>query len=161
MTAAPLESVPFSELLRQPAETTDRLTRTRAVRLRRRDAADLVLMSAERAEAEAEVIDVTSRLLAGVARRDPRLLREVLPNALPWVRFLPVADIDAMAAELVSVTEAAAAIGNTAAVSQLLVEWRRTAEIHADPDLHRALTTQTLDDFGAVPRPEDSERGSR
>src|SRR5215468_3042720 len=116
-TAAPLESVPFSELLRQPAETTDRLTRARAVRLRRRDAADLVLMSAERAEAEAEVIDVTSRLLAGVARRDPGLLREVLPNALPWVRFLPAADIDVMAAELVSTTEAAAAIGNTAAVS--------------------------------------------
>jgi len=38
--------VPFSELLRQPAETTNRLTRARAVRLRRRDAADLVLMFA-------------------------------------------------------------------------------------------------------------------
>ncbi|WP_433079375.1 hypothetical protein ACQP1P_39995 [Dactylosporangium sp. CA-052675] len=155
MTAAPLESVPFSELLRQPAETTDRLTRTRAVRLRRRDAADLVLMSAERAEAEAEVIDVTSRLLAGVARREPGLLREVLPNALPWVRFLPATDIDDMAAELVSTTEAAAAIGNTAAVSQCLVEWRHTAEIHADPDLYRALTTQPLDDFGPVTRPEE------
>src|SRR5690349_19452944 len=111
-------------------------------------------MSAERAEAEAEVIDVTSRLLAGVARRDPQLLREVLPNALPWVRFLPAADIDAMAAEFVSTTEAAAAIGNTAAVSQLLVEWRHTAEVHADPDLYRALTAQPLDDFGPVTRPE-------
>ncbi|MGI5236985.1 hypothetical protein [Dactylosporangium sp. CA-139066] len=111
-------------------------------------------MSAERADAEAEVIDVTSRLLAGVARRDPQLLREVLPNALPWVRFLPVADIDVMAAEFVSTTEAAAAIGNTAAVSQLLVEWRHTAEVHADPDLYRTLTAQPLDDFGPVMRPE-------
>jgi hypothetical protein len=150
-----LESVPFSELLRQPVETTDRLTRARAVRLRRRDAADLVLMSAERAEAEAEVIDMTSRLLAGVARRDPGVVREVLPTALPWVRFLPAADIDAMADELVSTTEAAAAIGNTAAVSQMLIEWRHTAEIHADPDLHRALTAQPLDDFGPVPRPAE------
>jgi len=153
MTAAPLESVPFSELLRQPVETADRLTRTWAVRLRRRDAADLVLMSAERAEAEADVLDLTSRLLAGVARRDPGLLREVLPTALPWVRFLPAVDIEAMADELVSTTEAAAAIGNTAAVSQMLIEWRHTAEIHADPDLHRVLTTQPLGDFGAVPRP--------
>src|SRR3954464_1393694 len=112
MTAAPLESVPFSELLRQPVETADRLFRVRAVRLRRRDAADLVLMSADRAEAEAEVLDMASRLLAGVARHDPGLVREVLPDALPWVRFLPVADIDAMADELVSTTEAAAAIGN-------------------------------------------------
>jgi hypothetical protein len=154
MSAAPLESVPFSELLRQPAETTERLTRARAVRLRRRDAADLVLMSAERAEAEAEVIDVTSRLLAGVARRDPGLLRELLPNALPWVRFLPAADVDAMATEFVSTTEAAAALGSTAAVSRLLIEWRHTAEIHADPDLYRALTTQPLEDFGPVHRPE-------
>ena len=154
MTAAPLESVPFSELLRQPVETAERLTRTRAVRLRRRDAADLVLMSADRADAEAEVIDITSRLLAGVARRDPGLVREVLPTALPWVRFLPAADIDAMAGELVATTEAAAAIGNTAAVSQLLIEWRHTAEIHADPDLHRALT-QPLDNFGPVPRPTE------
>ncbi|MEV0128161.1 hypothetical protein AB0H83_06775 [Dactylosporangium sp. NPDC050688] len=40
-------------------------------------------------------------------------------------------------------------------MSQLLVEWRHTAEIHADPDLHRALTTQPLDDFGPVPRPAE------
>jgi hypothetical protein len=153
VTASPSESVPFSELLRQPAETTHRLTRARAVRLRRRDAADLVLMFADRADAEAEVTDVTARLLAGVARRDPALLREVLPSALPWVRFLPSADRDVMADEFVATTEAATAVGNTAAVSQLLVEWRHTAEIHADPDLHRALTTQPLADFGPVPRP--------
>lgn len=153
--SAPLESVPFSELLRQPVETTDRLTRTRAVRLRRRDAADLVLMSADRAEAEAEIIDITARLLAGIAHRDPDLVRDVLPTALPWVRFLPPADLNAMADEFVATTESAAAIGNTAAVSQLLTEWRHTAEVHADPDLHRALTTQPLADFGPVPRPEE------
>jgi hypothetical protein len=148
--------VPFSELLRQPLETTDRLTRTRAVRLRRRDAADLVLMAADRAEAEAEVIDVTARLLAGIARRDPGLVREVLPTALPWVRFLPAADVNAMADEFVATTEAAASIGNTAAVAQLLIEWRHTAEVHADPDLHRALTEQPLADFGPVSRPADA-----
>ncbi len=155
MTAAPLESVPFSELLRQPVETADRLARIRALRLRRRDAADLVLMSADRAEAEAEVIDVTARLLAGIARRDAGLLREVLPTALPWVRFLPDADIDIMVDEFVTTTEAAAAIGNTAPVSQLLIEWRHTAEVHIDPDLHRALTSQPLGDFGPVPRPAE------
>jgi hypothetical protein len=145
--------VPFSELLRQPAETADRLTRTRAVRLRRRDAADLVLMSAERAEAEGEVVDLTARLLSGVARRDPGLVRDVLPTVLPWVRFLPATDADLMAEEFLAVAEAAASIGNTAAISQFLVEWRHTAEVHADPDLHRALTSQPLHDAGAVPHP--------
>ena len=110
-------------------------------------------MSADRADAEAEVIDVTARLLAGIARRDPDLLREVLPTAMPWVRFLPVADRDLMAEQFVETTEAATAIGNTAAVSQLLIEWRHTAEVFADPDLHRALTGQPVADFGPVPRP--------
>lgn len=54
-------------------------------------------------------------------RREPDLLREVLPGALPWMRCLPAADLDAMAAEPIATTEAAA-------VSQLLVEWRHAAE---------------------------------
>ena len=155
MTAVPLESVPFSELLRQPGETTGRLNRSRAVRLRRRDAVDLVLMTADRAEAEAEVVDMTARMLALIARRDPGIVREMLPTALPWVRFLPAVDLDIMAGEFVSTTEAAAAIGNTAPVTQLLIEWRHTAEIYADPFLFWSLTTQPLADFGAVPRPTD------
>ncbi|MEU5963563.1 hypothetical protein ABZ777_20355 [Micromonospora parva] len=142
----PLESVPFSELLRQPAETAERLSRARAVRLRRRDAADLVLMSADRAAAEGEVVDLTARLLASVVRRDPTLVREVLPTVLPWVRFLPPEDREQMTAEFVETAEAAASVGNTAAVSQLLTEWRNSADIHADPDLHRVLAAPSSDD---------------
>lgn len=153
MSSAPLESVPFSDLLRQPVETTDRLATARAVRLRRRDAADLVLMSAERADAEGEVIDLTSRLLVSIVRRDPGALRETLPTVLPWARFLPASDIDQLVTEFVGTVEAAASLGNIAPVSQLLTEWRHTAEVHADPDLYRALTSRALGDFGPVPRP--------
>ncbi|WP_422737470.1 hypothetical protein ACN263_29480 [Micromonospora sp. WMMD729] len=145
--------MPFSELLRQPAETAERLSHARAVRLRRRDAADLVLMSADRATAEGEVVDLTARLLASVVRRDPTLVREALPTVLPWVRFLPPEDREQMATEFLEVAEAAAAVGNTAAISQLLTEWRHSAEVHADPDLHRVLAAPGSDDFGAVPRP--------
>lgn len=151
----PLESVPFSELLRHPVETAERLSRARAVRLRRRDAADLVLMSAERAAAEGEVVDLTARLLASLVRRSPELVREALPTVLPWVRFLPLRDAEQMAAEFVATVEASAAVGNTAAVSQLLTEWRHTAEVHADPDLHRILAAPSADDFGPVARPAD------
>lgn len=152
----PLESVPFSELLRQPTETAERLARTRAVRLRRRDAADLVLMSADRAEAEGEVIDITARLLATVVQRSgPELVAEVLPNVMPWVRLLPAEDVPVMVTEFIATVEAAGSVGNMAPVSQVLTEWRHTAEVYADPDLHRALTAQPLGDFGAVTRPEN------
>jgi hypothetical protein len=156
MTSVPLESVPFSELLRQPVETAERLTRTRAVRLRRRDAVDLVLMSADRAEAESEVIDITARLLATIVGRDPGLVATALPTVVPWVRFLPAEDVTTLVAEFIDTVEAAGMLGNTAPVSQLLTEWRHTAEIYADPELYRALTARTLGDFGAVPRPADA-----
>ena len=155
MSALPTESVPFSELLRSPTETADRLIRARVVRLRRRDAADLVLMSAERADAEGEVIEVAARLMAGVAHRAPALVGEVLPAVLPWTRFLPPDDLAQFAEEFVAVAEAAGMVGNMAPVSQLLLEWRHTAEIHADPVLYEALTSRPLGDYGAVPRPVD------
>jgi hypothetical protein len=153
MAATPMESVPFSELLRRPTETAERLTQVRGVRLNRRDAADLVLMSADRADAEGEVVDLTARLLSGVARRDPDLMREVLLTALPWSRFLPAHEVDTMVGEFIATAQAATSVGNLAPVSQLLIEWRHTAEVHADPDLYRALTSTPLGDFGAVPRP--------
>jgi hypothetical protein len=153
MTTSPLESVPFSELLRQPTETADRTSRARAVRLRRRDAADLVLMSADRADAEGQVVDITARILAALSRQNPELVREVLPTVLPWIRFLPAQDVDQLADEFVSTAEAAASMGNTAAISQLLAEWQHTAEVHADPDLYHSLVSQPTGDFGVVPRP--------
>lgn len=160
MSGVSLESVPFSELLRQPAETAERLARTRAVRLRRRDAADLVLMSADRAESESEVIDITTRLLARVVSRSPDLVADLLPTVVPWVRFLPAGDVALMVAEFIATVEAAGSVGNLAPVSQVLTEWRHTAEVHADPDLYRALTTQPLGDFGVVPRPEIKVAGT-
>ncbi|MDT5031906.1 MAG: hypothetical protein QOC94_2077, partial [Actinoplanes sp.] len=53
----------------------------RAVRFHRRHAADLVLISAERAYAEAELVEVASQLLAQLVRVSPDLVNQVLPMA--------------------------------------------------------------------------------
>ena len=53
---------------------------------------------------------------------------------MSWVRQLPPED--------------------RASFAQLVTEWRNTAEIHADPDLVKALTGPPHGDFGPVPRPE-------
>ncbi|MEU8925043.1 hypothetical protein AB0D10_29590 [Kitasatospora sp. NPDC048545] len=94
MTATIAETHPIRELLHHPAATTRRLDAVRALRLRRRDAGDLVLMRIDRMESDAAVVDFTSRLLAGLMRADNiDALREALPEALPWVTFLPDEDI--------------------------------------------------------------------
>lgn len=158
VVTAPLDEVPFTELIQQPTRTTNRLAHIRALRLRRRDADDLVLMSAERARREGEVVDLTARLLASLLRQDggPELVRQALPMALPWTRFLPAVALDEFVTEFADVAAAAHVVTNTAPLTQLLIEWRHTAEVYADPDLHAVLARGVTGDFGSVVPPEDA-----
>lgn len=154
MTSA-YEDVPFSELLHHPAATARRLDTVRALRLRRRDAGDLALIRADQLEQDSTVVDFTARLLAGLVRTEnTAALRQVLPDALPWSVFLPEADVEAMLGELVDTARGAAALENLAPVALLLVQWRHTAEIHADPALLALLTREPEADLGPVPVPE-------
>lgn len=150
------DEVPFTELLREPSATAGRLAETRRLRLRRRDAEDLVLQSAERAAREDEVIDLSARLLAGLVHETggALILRRLLSQTLPWVRFLPADAVAEFAEEVVATLQAAVSLDNLWPVSQLLVEWRHTAEIYADPALHMAAHRVLGDDDGPVPRPE-------
>ncbi|MDT0308142.1 hypothetical protein RM780_14385 [Streptomyces sp. DSM 44917] len=155
----PSEELPFTEFIQRPTAATGRLSSVRALRLRRRDADDLVVMRAERADREGEVVDFTARLLVSLLHREggAGLVESVLPEVLPWVRFLPDADIGVFAAELAEIAFAAAALGNTGPVAQLLVEWQHTAEVHADPELHAWLSRPSGQDYGPALPPEDGQ----
>jgi hypothetical protein len=146
------EDLPFTEFIQRPTAATGRLATVRALRLRRRDADDLVVMSAARAEREREVIELTARLLSSLTLHPGghALLQELLPEVLPWARFLPAADRHLLVREFIDVTEAAASVDNVSPIAQLLVEWRHTAEVHADPELHALLSTPRGEDYGPV-----------
>jgi hypothetical protein len=75
---------------------------------------------------------------------------EVLPDAFPWVRFLPEPDRLAFAVELVDTMRAADSVGDDASTAQLLIAWQHTAEVHSDPDLLAALTRDHSEDCGPV-----------
>ncbi|WP_327676152.1 hypothetical protein [Kitasatospora sp. NBC_00458] len=153
MTAA-YEDVPFSELLHRPAATTGRLDAVRALRLRRRDAGDLALMRVDQLEQDATVVDFTSRLLTGLVRTgNSAALRAAIPEALPWVTFLPEEDVDLLLTELVDVTRGAVALDNLAPIALLLAQWRHSAEVYADPALHALLVREPDGDLGPVPPP--------
>lgn len=132
--------IPFSELVQKPTDTVTRLTRTRGqtLRLRRRDAEDLTLTTATRAEQEHTVVSATTRIFVALMQHDEAarsLLIEAVPEAFPWVRFLPVQDVRAFVVELVETLHAADALDNPAPVVQVIAAWQHTAEVHADPDL--------------------------
>jgi hypothetical protein len=76
-------------------------------------------------------------------------LAEILPQAFPWIRFLPDHDRVTFAREFVELTET----GDATALLQLITAWRHTAEIHADPELLATLSSETVDDFGVVTAP--------
>ena len=129
----------------------------RALRLRRRDAGDLALMPIEQLERDGTVVGFASRLLAGLLRSgNAAAVRQVLPEALPWVAFLPEDDVSAFVAELAAVARGAADLDNFAPVAVLLAQWRHTAEICADPALRELITREPEGDPGSVPAPEPS-----
>lgn len=149
--------IPFSELVQKPTDTVARLTATRrqTLRLRRRDAEDLTLTTASRAEQEHTVVSATTRMFVALMKHDEAarsLLVDVVPEAFPWVRFLPTQDVRAFVLELVETLRSADALDNPAPVVQVIAAWQHTAEVHADPDL--AARIHLLEgDLGPVPAP--------
>ncbi|GAA0641217.1 hypothetical protein GCM10009601_34130 [Streptomyces thermospinosisporus] len=149
-------AVNFSELVNKNKKTLARLKETPRLLLHRRDGEDLVLTTAARAEQDQTVVSAATRMLAAIARREPgsmELLLDLLPDAFPWVRFLPESDLHAFAVELVDTMRAADSVGNSAAVAQLLIAWQHTAEVHSDPELLAALTRDHDEDYGPAPDP--------
>ncbi|WP_217397060.1 hypothetical protein [Catellatospora tritici] len=148
------EDLPFSEFLHRPGAAAKRLNVVRALRLRRRDDVDLALMRVDQMERDGVVVDFTARLLASLVRSQPLdVVRLALGEALPWTTFLPEVDLDQLLAELVSVTQGAASLGNLSPVAVLLEQWRHTAEVYADPVLLEIIQREPDGDLGQVPAP--------
>ncbi len=105
--------------------------------------------------AEAQVVDFTARLLAGlIGQLGAEAVRAALPSAVPWVTFLPESDREAFLAELVAVANGAAALENLAPLAILLTQWRHSAELYADPALLDLVTRDPEADLGPVPPPD-------
>ena len=142
----------FSDLLRHPKEVTSDIENN-DVLLRRRDEPDLRLSRADREAERADAFRALARALRNVAAHHPAALGEAVADAFPWVEFLPVRDRGLFAEEFARTVEAAAAVDNYAPLSQLLREWRDTAEVHADPRLARRLRRPITASGEMIPAP--------
>lgn len=129
---------PFSDLLRRPKEVTDDVE-DGDVLLRRRDQPDLRLTRADRETTRAETFTAIGRALRNLATHSPAALNDALGDAFPWIEFLPARDRRLFLDEFSRVVTAAATVDNYDSLSQLVREWRATAEVHADPKLARRL----------------------
>ncbi|MBV8162620.1 MAG: hypothetical protein JO265_17010 [Acidimicrobiia bacterium] len=130
---------PFSDLLRHPKEVTSDVE-DGDVLLRRRDEPDLRLSRADRETERAEAFGALARTFRNLAAHNAAALDDALDDAFAWLEFLPKTDRRSFVDEFARVVTAAAALDNYAPLSQLLREWRATAEVHADPKLAQRLS---------------------
>jgi hypothetical protein len=142
----------ISDLLQRPTATLAGLKgRASRLLLHRRDGEDLVVTTASRYAQEHEVVTAASKVFRYLARTDPEAAAELMLEVFPWVQFLPADDGQMFVAEFVKVLHASGDLDNFAPVWQLIVEWRHTAEVFADPELLAVIGSEG-EDCGPVPR---------
>ncbi|OLR95573.1 DUF6247 family protein [Actinokineospora bangkokensis] len=145
--------VQWSELQRDP-KSVAALADQGEVLVRRRDGAPLLLAREDRVRAAAAGSVAAARGLRTVLEHLPaEVLAEVLAEEFAWVRFLPPDDRADFAKDYATMFRACAEVGLWSPLNQVLLEWRDTAAIHADPELRAQLSRPVDDDFGAVPDP--------
>ncbi len=128
----------FSDLLRHPIDVAGDVEEA-DVLLRRRDEPDLRLSRADREIERAEAFAGVARAMRNLAVHSPAALGSALRDAFPWLEFLPVADRQLFAEEFSRVVTAAADLDSYTLLSQMLHEWRATAQAYAEPKLARRL----------------------
>ncbi len=144
---APTAEATFTEFLRDPNAIVAKLERQDVV-LHRRNAEDLQLSLRSRSEASDEGVRVLAHLLAQALADD--VVRDRLvaaAAAIPWIQFLPPASRQMFVEEFIRTAEAASELGSMVPVAQLLLEWKSTAAIHADPMLAVELN-RPLEEIG-------------
>jgi hypothetical protein len=150
------EEIPFSQFLQHSRDTLAKLERSPGQRLRlvRRDGEDLIIEQARRAEADDEALASVTTIIAVLLAGGREAMERAFPVAFPWMRFLPPADAAAFVPEFTDTAAACAPLGTLAPLAAVMAAWRATAAVHADPDLHAALTTPLDEaDYGLVSRP--------
>lgn len=159
MTTIP--EVPFSELINRPKATTAKLaeSRTHELRLRRRDDVDLVLREAEADKSRSEMVNTAAKFLGELmdGGEETRILAmRVAPKVFPWIRFLPEEEQKGFLDHLAETLKATVDFDDPSpAVHQVIIGWRSSAEVYADPKLLEILTRDHDPDadFGPVPPP--------
>ena len=148
--------VQWSELQRDPkgvAALADRGD----VRVRRRDGVPLLLVREDSAESAAVgALSAARALRNALAYLSADDAVGALIEEFPWLDLLPEAERRQFASDFVRAVQASAELGRWSVLAQVVVEWKATAAVFADPALAEDLTRPVDDDLGPVPAPEGS-----
>ncbi|WP_033040342.1 hypothetical protein [Streptomyces monomycini] len=150
---AETESISFTDLSRNPKGVAARAAALGRLRVTHRDAPDMILTTAARAEGAEENLTTASRLFLALMKQDDgaKALLLALPEVFPWARHLDAEEVRAFTVELLEALSDAAELGAGEAVQRVIISWRATARINADPEqLRESLRPLDGDDLGQV-----------
>lgn len=146
--------VQWSELQRDPKGVAA-LAEQGDVRVRRRDGVPLLLVREDSATAGADGAMSAARALRNaLAHLTAESAGDVLREEFPWVDLLPGPDRSAFAVDFVRAVGASAELQRWSVLAQVLLEWKATAAVYADPALAEELTQPLDADLGPVPAPD-------
>ena len=146
----------WSELARDP-KSVAAIADQHEVRVKRRDGADLLLVRADHHQYRHSAAITAARAMRAVFRHvGPDVVADALLDEFPWIAVLPKSDRAELVKEFIQGIQASADLGQWSLVEQTMHEWANTAIVHADPELHRALSTPiTTDDLDPAPSSEN------
>ncbi|MYW03307.1 prevent-host-death family protein [Streptomyces sp. SID3343] len=149
-------TVAFSDLSKNSKRVAETVERAQRVHVTRRDGEDLYLTTERHDRQREETADVTSRLFAALIGSDEgaRAVLLALPTVFPWVRHLSADEVREFVVDLVDATRDVAELDVHSTLHRVIVEWRATARILADPELAALLAEPLQDeDHGEVLAP--------
>ncbi|GLW99206.1 hypothetical protein [Microtetraspora sp. NBRC 16547] len=149
-------TVPFSDLSKHSKRVAETIDRCHRVHVKRRDGEDLFISTARHDRQREETADIAARMIAALLASDEgtRAVLHALPSVFPWVRHLAAEETREFVQELVDTTRDAVDLDVHATLHRIIVEWRATARILADPALTAQLTRALPDeDHGEVSAP--------
>lgn len=135
-------TVSFSDLSKNSKRVADTVERAQRVHVTRRDGEDLYLTTERHDRQREETADVTARLFTALIGSDEgaRAVLLALPAVFPWVRHLSAEEMREFVVDLVDATRDVVELDVHANLHHVIVEWRATARILADPELAVELT---------------------
>jgi hypothetical protein len=146
-------TVAFSDLSKNSKRVAETVERAQRVHVTRRDGEDLYLTTERHDRQREETADVTARLFAALIGSDEgaRAILLALPTVFPWTRHLSAEEVREFVVDLVDATRDVAELDVHSTLHRVIVEWRATARILADPELATRLTGPLPDeDHGEV-----------
>lgn len=148
--------VQWSELQRDP-KSVAALADRGGVRVRRRDGVPLLLIREDRATSAADgAVGAARALRNALAHLSGDAAVDVLVEEFPWVDLLVEDDRRRFVVDFVRAVGASAELGRWSVLAQVLVQWKSTAAVYADPELVADLSRPLDEDLGPVPAPTEA-----